>query len=58
MTEAPVVYCLKENKEVPIWYCLGSFMQGREACPHLIKATVYGGETAKVKCKYRKLATK
>lgn len=51
MSEAPVVYCPKEEKEVPVWYCLGSFTQGRPVCPHLIKATVHGGESAEVECK-------
>lgn len=54
MSEAPVVYCSKEDKEVPIWYCLGSWTQGRKPCPHLIKAVVYGGQRAEVECKWGK----
>ena len=50
--EAPTVYCPKENKRVPIWYCLGSLTQGRESCPYLIKAIVHGGKWAKVECKF------
>jgi len=51
---APTVYCPKDSKEVPIWYCLGSFTQGRERCLHIIKATVFGGERAEVECKWEK----
>ena len=58
MSEAPTVYCPKEKKDVPVWYCLGSFTQGREKCPHIIKATVYGGETAEVKCSAQKNQSK
>lgn len=54
MSEAPLVYCPKEEKEVPVWYCLGSFTQGRPVCPHLVKATVHGGESAEVECKLDK----
>lgn len=32
--EAPKVYCPKDKKKVPIWYCLGSFMQQRKTCEH------------------------
>lgn len=50
--KVPKVYCPKEDEEVPIWYCLGSFMQQREPCPELIKATVKIAEDyAKVHCK-------
>ena len=44
MSEAPTVYCPKEKKAVPVWYCLGSWTQNRQQCPDLIKATVHGGE--------------
>ncbi|MBA7552456.1 hypothetical protein ES705_45017 [subsurface metagenome] len=50
---APTVYCPKDDKKVPIWYCLGSLTQGRETCPYLVKATVHGGESAEVKCKWK-----
>ena len=32
VTEAPKVYCPKEKKKVPVWYCLGSFSQNRPPC--------------------------
>ena len=47
---APTVYCAKDGKEVPCWYCLGSLTQGREMCPYLVKATIHGGESAEVEC--------
>lgn len=57
MSEAPVVYCPKEKKEVPIWYCLGSLTQGRSKCPNLIRATVNGMKSAEVECKLTKYST-
>lgn len=55
MSEAPKVYCRKDKKKVPIWHCLGSFVQKKEACPNLIKATVIVAEDyAKVECNYKK----
>ena len=56
MTEAPLVYCPKEGKEVPVWYCLGSLTQQRELCPYLAKATIYGygAKSAVVECKWNK----
>ena len=52
MTEVPKVYCPKENRKVPIWWCIGSFMQQRAACPELLEATVRIAEGyAEVKCK-------
>jgi len=52
MVEAPKVYCPKEDREVPIWWCLGSYVQEREPCPELLEATVKIAEDyAKVKCK-------
>lgn len=45
------VYCPKEKKDVPVWYCTGSFWQGREPCPELIEATIKGPERkAERKC--------
>lgn len=59
MSEAPKVYCPKEDREVPIWYCLGSFMQQRPVCPELLEATVKFAENyAKVKCKAQKSTKK
>ena len=26
------VYCPKEKKKVPVWYCTGSFTQNRKKC--------------------------
>jgi len=49
---APTVYCRKDKKQVPIWYCIGSLTQGREVCPYLVKATVHDGESAEVECKW------
>ena len=55
MVEAPKVYCPKEKRKVPIWWCLGSFMQQRPACPELLGATVKIAEGyAEVKCKAQK----
>ena len=55
MTEAPKVpevYCPKEKRDVPIWWCLGSFVQQRYPCPELLEATVKIAEDyAEVKCK-------
>jgi len=35
------VYCEMEQKDVPIWWCLGSQMQGRKPCPNLLEMTVH-----------------
>jgi len=52
MVEAPKVHCAKEDRMVPIWWCLGSFVQQRYPCPELLKATVNISKNyAKVKCK-------
>lgn len=52
MVEAPKVYCPKEKKEVPIWMCLGSFLQQTPLCQELLEATVKIAEDyASVKCK-------
>lgn len=52
LTEPPKVYCQKEDREVPIWWCLGSYIMGRVPCPELLEATVKIDEGyAKVKCK-------
>ena len=50
----PFVYCPKEDKQVPVWWCLGSYTQGRETCPEITEATVKFVEGyAVVKCKER-----
>ena len=53
MSKAPTVFCPKEKKDVPIWYCLGSFTQKRKGCPHCIEATVHYGKKAEVKCDWK-----
>ncbi len=55
MAEFPKVYCPKEDREVPVWYCLGSFVQQKVQCPELLEATVRIAENyAQVKCKAQK----
>ena len=51
-SEAPTVYCPKDKKEVPVWHCIGSYTQGRQQCPNIIHAAVFGNERAKVHCKH------
>jgi len=51
MSEAPKVWCNKEKKEVPIWYCVGSFVQQR-VCPYMNKATIFAGAKAEVDCSF------
>jgi len=51
---APTVYCPKDDDKVPIWYCLGSYTQGKKICPHLVRATVHGAEWAEIECVWRK----
>jgi len=59
MVEAPEVYCLKEKRKVPVWWCLGSYTQRRFPCPELIEATVNIAEGyAKIKCKAQKSTKK
>ena len=51
----PTVFCLKEGTKVPVWYCIGSFIQQREPCPNIIKLTVSFAENyAEVECKLQK----
>ena len=55
MTEAPKVYCPKDKEEVPIWYCLGSYMQGRKPCSEMPKSVVFvRKDFAKVDCGWLK----
>ena len=59
MDEVPKVYCPKEKRKVPIWWCLGSFMQQRPMCPELLEATVKIAEGyAEVKCKAQRSTKK
>ena len=56
MVEAPEVYCPKEKRKVPIWWCLGSYTQGRDPCPELLEATVKIAENfAEVKCRAQRV---
>ena len=57
MTEAPKVYCPKDKEKVPIWYCIGSFIQGRKPCYELIELKV-DGDNATVKCNKDNVLTK
>ena len=50
---APTVYCRKDDKEIPVWCCLGSPTQGRECCPYLARAVISYGKTAEVECKWK-----
>jgi len=52
MSEAPTVFCPKDKKKVPIWFCTGSFTQKRKACHHTLEATVSANH-AEVKCDYK-----
>lgn len=52
-TAAPTVYCPKECKEVPCWYCLGNVTQGRETCSSLIRAVISYGKAAEIECKLK-----
>lgn len=54
VNEAPKIYCPKDKKKVPVWYCLGSFSQQRVPCPHFAgEATVdYIRDFAKVVCSF------
>jgi hypothetical protein len=54
MSEAPKVFCPKEGREVYVWVCIGSFMQQTKPCPYCEEATIYRGQKAKVKCKWKK----
>jgi len=46
------VYCPKEKRKVPVWWCLGSYVKAKKQCPELLTAQVdYGKNKAWVKCK-------
>jgi len=54
--EAPKVYCPKEGKEVPIWYCLGSFVQQRKPCPYCVEMSVdVSRDFAEVNCSFKRV---
>ena len=51
MVDAPKVYFPQEGRDVPIWWCLGSYTQGKASCKELGEATVNISEDfADVKC--------
>lgn len=51
----PDVYCPKERKRVPIWWCLGSLVQAKERCPYMVKAEAdYKKMEARVRCDFIK----
>jgi len=54
MVEAPKLYCPLEGREVPVWWCVGSFVQGKAVCNEFIDATVKIAEDfADVNCRPR-----
>lgn len=47
-----MVYCPRDEKEVPVWHCVGSYIQRRERCPEVIEATIKISDGyASVKCR-------
>jgi len=55
MAEAPKVYCKKEGDYVPIWHCLGSYIQQRYPCPEIETARIdWKRDIAEVKCTGKK----
>ena len=53
------VYCPKERRRVPFWHCVGSFVQRRERCPHLIAASFNARKgTAHVQCEAKSMTDK
>ena len=59
MSEAPKVYCPKDKKKVPVWHCVGSFVQKREPCPYCVKASVdVSRDFAEVECSFKVDKTK
>lgn len=51
MSEAPKVYCEKEEKEIPVWHCFGSYTPERDPCPDLLELRVSFDKPSKIKCK-------
>ena len=50
----PDVFCPKKGKRVPIWMCLGSFVQGVPTCEELVEASLNISENwASVRCNAR-----
>jgi len=48
-----LILCPKEEKEIPIYHCAGSFVKGKPVCEHVRMASM-GIEKAYVKCLYPK----
>lgn len=52
MSDSLKVYCNKEKREVPVYWCLGSYLKSHLPCAELLEATVSVKESrATVKCK-------
>lgn len=51
-------YCPKDEKDVPIWYCLGSVMQGRETCKHMESVSITYGKAVSKKCNWKEAEKK
>ena len=51
VSEELTVPCPKEGKDVPVWHCAGSYVQGRPVCAHLIEISInYPERKAERKC--------
>jgi len=53
MVEAPKVYCPLKKIDVPIWWCLGSFVHQRYPCPEMEVTVKIAEDFAEIKCKAR-----
>ena len=50
----PDVFCPKRGERIPVWICLGSFVQGVPTCEELIEASLNISEDwANVRCEAR-----
>jgi len=48
------VECPLHGKEVPHWYCTGSFMRGKNPCPELISIELHFSKCrVRVRCRRR-----
>lgn len=50
MVEAPKVYCPKENRDVPIWWCTGSFWRLRGLPEYSISMSIWPVWTSMPPC--------
>jgi hypothetical protein len=49
----PTVYCRKDKKDVPVWMCLGSYMQSVEVCRYFNGGTInISKDYAELDCSY------